>query len=145
VTATNGAGSASSPSSFTVTADGTAPVTTIACSGGCAGWHGAAATITLSASDGGSGVAQILYSTDGSAPSTLYTGSFTVASTKTVKYAATDKVGNTETVQSTQIQVDTTAPSAPTFAFSAFTKASATGNTVYYNPAAAGGFTVTPS
>src|SRR5204862_6582548 len=43
VTAANGAGLTSQATSFTVTRDGTAPVTTITCDGGpCAGWHTAA-------------------------------------------------------------------------------------------------------
>src|SRR5204863_515692 len=37
VTATNNAGLTSNPSSFTVTADSAAPITSVACTGGCAG------------------------------------------------------------------------------------------------------------
>ena len=99
VTAANPAGLTSSPTSFTVTPDGTAPVSSIACSDGCAGWHPTApVTVTLSANDGGSGFGQILYSTDGSAPSTVYAGPFTVSAqgTTTVRFAATDAVGNVE-------------------------------------------------
>src|SRR5207244_9343153 len=143
VSATNGAGLVSAATSVTVSADASAPTTTISCSGGCGGWHAAASTVTLSASDGGAGVAQILYSTDGSAPSTLYSGPFSVSTTKTVKYAASDKVGNTETVQSTLVQVDTSAPTAPSLACSAFSNASLSGATVFHRPGAAGGFTVT--
>ena len=131
-----------------MTPDGTAPVSSIACSGGCAPWHSAApVTVTLSASDGGSGVGQILYSTDGSAPSTVYAGPFTVSAqgTTTVRFAATDAVGNAETAQSQTVRIDATAPTAPALAFSAFSNAVATGTDVFYNPALAGGFTVTPS
>ena len=56
----------------------------------------------------------------------------------------TDNVGNTATTTAT-VLVDTTAPSAPTLAFSAFTNAYATGTTVYFKGSAAGGFTVTPT
>src|SRR5205807_8459338 len=70
VTATNGAGLASAPTSFTVTPDGTAPSTTIACDGAaCAGWHTAApVSVTLDAADTASGVTEIRYTTDGGDP-----------------------------------------------------------------------------
>src|SRR5207237_2571223 len=58
---------------------------------------------------------------------------------------STDKGANSEPVQSTLVQVDTSAPTAPSLAFSALSNASASGSTVFYRPGAAGGFTVTPS
>jgi len=91
---------------------------------------------------------RIVYSTDGSDPifgGTTYAGAFNVSSTTTVKYAALDNVGNVESVHTRTIQVDDTAPSAPTLAFSGFTGAHATGSTVYFRPGSSGGFTVTPS
>ena len=144
VTATNNAGLTSTPTSFTVTPDGTAPTATIACDGGsCTGWHTTSpVSVTLSATDGGSGVDRILYSTDGSAPSTVYGGPFTIASTASVKFSAIDKVGNTTATASTPVQIDTTAPTTPALSFSALTNASASGPTVYYRSSAAGGFTV---
>jgi hypothetical protein len=55
-----------------------------------------------------------------------------------------DKVGNATTYTSPDIKVDTTAPAAPTLAFSALSNAFGSGTTVYYRPAAASGaFTVT--
>jgi Chitobiase/beta-hexosaminidase C-terminal domain len=54
--------------------------------------------VTLSADDGGSGVAQIKYTTDGTDPSpvngTVYSGAFALPSTATVKFRAYDQVGN---------------------------------------------------
>jgi hypothetical protein len=151
VTAQNGAGLSSAASAFTVSADSTAPSSTIACVGAAcsAGWYTSApVSVTLAASDAASGVDRIVYTTDGSDPTsggTTYAGAFGVSATTTVKYAAYDNVGNVESVKSRTIQVDTTAPSAPTFAFSGFTNAHATGSTVYFRPASSGGFTVTPS
>src|SRR5207237_10032981 len=63
----------------------------------------------------------------------------------TVKFAAYDRVGNVEGVQSKQIQVDTTAPTVPTLAFSGFTNAHLRAGTVYFRTGASGGFTVTPT
>jgi hypothetical protein len=145
VTATNNAGLTSAPTSFTVTADTIAPTTTVTCGGGCAGWHNAATSVTLSAADGGSGVAKILYSTDGTAPSLAYSGPIAISATTTVRFAAVDKVGNLEATKSQQVQVDTSAPSAPLLTLSAGTGSAVTGSTVFYNPAAAGGFSLTAS
>jgi hypothetical protein len=151
VTAQNGAGLSSAPTSFTVTADSTAPSSTIACDGAscAAGWYtNAPVSITLTATDAGSDVDHIAYSTDGSDPifgGSTYTGSFDVSSTTTVKYAALDNVGNAESVHTRTIQIDSTAPSAPTLAFSGLANAHATGSTVYFRPGSSGGFTVTPS
>ncbi|MBF9133232.1 DUF1080 domain-containing protein [Plantactinospora sp. S1510] len=76
-----------------------------------------AATVTLSATDTGSGVGRIEYSLDGG-PYGTYTAPVTVnaAGQHTVTYRATDVAGNTSPVQSTAFQVvppanpDTTAP-----------------------------------
>jgi hypothetical protein len=61
------------------------------------------------------------------------------------RYVVGDNVGNSTTYTSPDVKVDTTAPTAPTLAFSTFTNASATGtSTVYYQPgASSGAFTVT--
>jgi PKD repeat protein len=56
-----------------------------------------------------------------------------------------DKAGNTASIGTT-VSVDTTAPTAPTLAFSALSSNAfydATGNTLYFRPAANGAFTVT--
>ncbi|MDX6484081.1 MAG: hypothetical protein QOE95_1852, partial [Gaiellaceae bacterium] len=151
VTAQNGAGLSSAATSFAVTADSTAPTSTIACNAAAcaAGWFTTApVTVTLAATDAGSDVNRIVYSTDGSDPifgGSTYAGSFAVSSTTTVKYAALDNVGNVESVHTRTIQVDATAPSAPTLGYSGFANAHATGSTVYFRPGSSGGFTVTPS
>ncbi|MDQ2982128.1 MAG: chitobiase/beta-hexosaminidase C-terminal domain-containing protein, partial [Actinomycetota bacterium] len=150
VTATNNAGLTSDPTSFTVTADGTAPSSSIACTGGCAGWHTSTpVSITLSSSDGESGVAQLKYTTDGSDPGplngTLYVAPFDVSATATVKYAARDAVGNWETANSQLVQVDTTKPSAPSLSYGSFTNAALSGGVVYFRAGAAGSFDVTGS
>ena len=61
-------------------------------------------------------------------------------------YVVMDSLGNTTTYTSPSIKVDTTAPAAPTLAYSAFTNTCWTGSgtTVYYRSAAASGsFTTT--
>jgi hypothetical protein len=95
--------------------DTTAPVSSIACNGSaCSAWYKASLTVTLSATDGGgSGVAAIRYTTDGSTPtasSALYTAPFSVSATSTVKFRAWDNAGNVEATNSQLIQIDTTAP-----------------------------------
>ena len=103
--------------------DTTPPTSTIMCDGisdggGCAsGWYDRSVLVTLTASDnpGGSGVASIRYTTDGSVPTTtngtVYTGPFTVSSTTTVKYRAYDNAGNAEAIHAQRIQIDEVAPS----------------------------------
>ncbi len=152
VTAQNNAGLSSNATSFTVTPDSSLPSSAIQCNGGAcsAGWYTSSpVSITLSANDTGSGVSQIKYTTDGSDPTlgngTVYAGAFNVAATTTVKYRAWDNVGNAEAVQTKLIQIDTTAPTAPTLSFSALTNAFAAGQTVYFRPGLAGGVTVTAS
>jgi peptidoglycan/xylan/chitin deacetylase (PgdA/CDA1 family)/N-acetyl-beta-hexosaminidase len=92
------------------------PTSSIACNlDVCStGWYGAPVSVSLSAADGGSGVAAIRYTTDGTDPTTsspLYTAPFSVPATTTVKYRAWDTAGNVEATNSQLIQVDTTAPS----------------------------------
>jgi peptidoglycan/xylan/chitin deacetylase (PgdA/CDA1 family) len=112
------AGNAESVQSQPVQIDTSPPSTAISCNGAAcsSGWYNAAVKVTLPATDaGGSGVANTFYTTNGSDPTnsptaTLYTGAFTVPATATVKYYSTDNAGNAETVNSQQIQIDTTAP-----------------------------------
>jgi hypothetical protein len=94
--------------------DNEPPTSSIACNlAVCSGWYGGPVSVTLSAADGGSGVAAIRYTLDGSEPtasSTVYSGPFTVSATTTVKFRAWDNAGNVEATNSQLIQVDTTAP-----------------------------------
>ena len=76
------------------------------------------------------------------------TASFQLSSAGTIKWFATDHVGNASSVQSVSLQIDTTAPTAPTgFAFSATTHAyyPGSGTTVFFQGGGTGGFTVTAS
>ena len=116
VTATNGAGLTSPAGTFSVTADSTAPASSITCEAGAcsAGWYTSSVNVALSATDAGSGVASIKYTTDGSDPSpvngTVYSGSFSLADTATVKYRAYDAVGNEEAVGSKLVRIDSGSP-----------------------------------
>ena len=97
-------------------ADTTPPVSTIRCDGAtCGGWYGGApVTVTLSATDSQSGVAQIRYTTDGTDPAVaghVYTGPFTLSANATVKWFARDVAGNSEPGRSQDVRFDTTAPS----------------------------------
>ncbi|HEX4525868.1 MAG TPA: chitobiase/beta-hexosaminidase C-terminal domain-containing protein [Gaiellaceae bacterium] len=98
--------------------DVAAPATAIQCNtGGCGGFFNVAVSVTLSSADnpGGSGVSQIVYTTDGTTPTqshgTVYAGTFSITQTMTVKYRAFDVAGNQEAVNSQLIQIDTVAPS----------------------------------
>jgi peptidoglycan/xylan/chitin deacetylase (PgdA/CDA1 family) len=92
-------------------ADTTPPVTGITCNGTACAKNGyrSAVTVTLSATDAGSGVASTRYTTDGSTPTatngSTYTGPFTVSATTTVTFYSTDNAGNPEAVKSQQIKI----------------------------------------
>jgi peptidoglycan/xylan/chitin deacetylase (PgdA/CDA1 family) len=97
--------------------DTTAPASAITCNAqACSnGWYTSSpVTVALNASDtGGSGVDKTYYTTDGSTPSTsspVYTAPFSVATTLTVRFFSTDKVGNAEQVRSQRVQIDANAP-----------------------------------
>jgi hypothetical protein len=90
--------------------DTTPPVTTIACSGGCTGFKKDPVTVTLSATDDDSGVEETLYSTDGSAPSTVYTAPFQVSADADIRFRSEDVAGNVETEQAQVVDFDLVAP-----------------------------------
>jgi peptidoglycan/xylan/chitin deacetylase (PgdA/CDA1 family) len=110
------AGNAEAVGSQQITIDTGPPLTMISCNGtACSsGWYTTSpVTVTLTASDSGSGVDKTYYTVDGSTPttsSTVYTAPFTVTATTTVKFFSVDAVGNTEGVGSQLIQVDTVGP-----------------------------------
>jgi peptidoglycan/xylan/chitin deacetylase (PgdA/CDA1 family)/uncharacterized cupredoxin-like copper-binding protein len=110
------AGNVEATNSKLIQVDASAPHSSLACNGAsCArGWYTGPVSVSLSASDSGSGVAAIHYTTDGSDPtssSTPYTGPFSVSRSTTVKYHAWDVVGDVEATNSELIRVDTLAPS----------------------------------
>ena len=121
---TDGAGNVEAPGSRPVTigpgSDDTAPPTTsVACDAAACtdSWYGPAPVrVTLSATDaGGSGVAAIRYTTDGTDPASsstavLYSGPVDLASTTAIRFSSTDQAGNVEPTQSQLVRVDTTAP-----------------------------------
>jgi peptidoglycan/xylan/chitin deacetylase (PgdA/CDA1 family) len=99
--------------------DATPPTSTITCNnsggeGSCGGYYSEPVNIQLTAVDnvGGSGVATIRYTTDGSDPSpthgTVYAGSFDT--TTTVKYRAYDIAGNAEPIHTQPILIETMPP-----------------------------------
>ena len=99
-----------------VQVDAAPPSSTITCDGGaCSGTHTAPVTIGLSAADnvGGSGVASIRYTTDGSIPTAgsggVYTSPFDVNQTTTVNYLAIDNAGNAETFNTQVVTIGTPA------------------------------------
>ena len=108
------AGNAEPTDTQLIEVDTTAPSSASACNGSaCSGWYAPGVSVGLSASDTGSGVASVHYTTDGSDPtlsSPTYTAPFTVSTTTTVKYRAWDNAGNVEATKSQLIQIDTTAP-----------------------------------
>jgi hypothetical protein len=109
------AGNVEAANSQQIQVDTTAPSSSISCGGSScsSGWYNGSVVVTLSATDDSSGVSVIRYTTDGSDPtasSTAYTAPFTVSTTTTVKYRASDNAGNVEATKSQLIQIDTTAP-----------------------------------
>jgi hypothetical protein len=108
-------GNAEATKSQLIQIDTSTPQSLIRCNGTtCAtGWYKASVSVTLSATDTGSGVAALRYTTDGSVPtssSPLYSGPFTLSTTATVRYRAWDVAGNVEATKSQLIQVDTVPP-----------------------------------
>jgi peptidoglycan/xylan/chitin deacetylase (PgdA/CDA1 family) len=102
-----------------ISADTSAPVTTIACNGSACSSSTYTSTVyvTLPSTDTGSGVASTRYTTDGSDPaltSPVYTGQIPVTSTTTLKFRSWDNAGNAEAVNTQAIQAslppDTTPP-----------------------------------
>ncbi|MFC0111470.1 ThuA domain-containing protein [Kibdelosporangium aridum] len=94
-------------------ADSEAPVTTATTDPAVPEWSTSPVTVTLAATDSGSGVDRTEYSVDGGAW-TPYTAPFTVSGdgTHQLSYRSADKAGNVETAKTLTVKVDTTAPTA---------------------------------
>ena len=110
-------GNVSNAVTAVITLDTTAPTGTVTVNSGASYVAGTSATLTLSASDAGSGVAQMAFSNDGttwSTPETFGTNkSWTLSAgdgTKTVYARFTDALGNVSSGVSDTISLDTTGP-----------------------------------
>jgi len=113
---TDHAGNVEAAKSLPVTiADTTPPSSSMSLSGtpGTNGWYTGTVTVTLSATDAGSGVAAIKYFVDGATVTHTYTVPFTISSdaAHTVTFWAIDQAGNTETNNNGSVKIDKTAPS----------------------------------
>ncbi len=89
------------------------------------GWQNSSVSVSLSASDTTSGVSKTYYTRDGSTPTTLsnqYSTPilFTTDGTKTLKYFSKDVATNAESVHTTTILIDATAPSSSITALSSY-------------------------
>jgi Chitobiase/beta-hexosaminidase C-terminal domain len=119
VTGADAAGNSTAAPTLTFTNDSTAPSTTDNTASIGSTCKNSTQTVTLTPTDGGSGVAATYYTTDGSTPTTGSSQGTSIAlssdGTYTIKYFSVDKVGNTESVRTaaTTICIDKTAP-APT-------------------------------
>lgn len=98
------------------TLDLVAPTTTLATTGiiGQNGWFRSNVSVSLSASDGQSGVLDTFYSLDGGSTFQTYIGPIllTTEGTTTIPYSSVDQAGNNETLQSTSVKIDKTPPEA---------------------------------
>ncbi len=85
------------------------PVTTFI---GPSGWVKGPVTAMLQAVDASSTVAGTWYSLDGSTPSVLYQGSIAISNEglTTVKYRSSDVWNNVETVKTSEVRIDNSAP-----------------------------------
>ena len=109
------AGNVEATKSQLIQIDSTPPTSSIACnSAACSSnWYSASVSVSLLATDLGSGVATIRYTTNGTDPtasSPLYTGPINVAATTMVKFRAWDVAGNIEATKTQSIRIDIVAP-----------------------------------
>ena len=97
-----------------VAVDALPPLTTATpplASSATTGWRNSAQTVTLTATDAGSGVAGTSYSIDGG-PTLIYSAPFTVSApgSHAVTYFSTDNAGNAEQPQTGYVNIDTAVP-----------------------------------
>jgi hypothetical protein len=116
--AVDNAGNNETSKSFVVNIDKTAPVTTSNAtpSPNAAGWNQTNTTVTLTATDSGSGVQSVRYSLSGAQTSGTVSSSnpasvsITMEGTTTVTYTAADTAGNNESSKSLAVKVDKSLP-----------------------------------
>jgi uncharacterized repeat protein (TIGR03803 family) len=101
------ASNAETPGSLTVNIDTTAPTTTVQPSSTLTTTYPNPASVSLAATDSGSGVAATYYNVDGGSY-TLYNGSFAVSGTGThsVSYYSVDVAGNQESAKSVSVIIN---------------------------------------
>jgi flagellar hook assembly protein FlgD len=113
LTAADGWGNAPAVASGAATIDDTDPQSRAAVTGtlGLNGWFVGPATVALSATDTGSGLAARRYSIDGG-PTKTYSAPFALTSpaAHTVAYFGIDRAGNRETTRSITVKVDAAKP-----------------------------------
>lgn len=109
------AGGTEQQRAITVNVDAGAPSTQFSAAGtlGGGGWYRGNVQITLAAADAQSGVATTYYSVDGG-PAQTYAGAFTVSGNgrHQVSYWSVDRTGNAETARASEVNIDSTAPTA---------------------------------
>ncbi len=95
--------------------DNPPPVTTDTLSGtsGSSGWYRSTVSVSLSASDAGSGVAATYYTIDSGSQQTYSGSAFTVSGQGTyhITFWSVDKAGNMESAESDSFKIDSVAPS----------------------------------
>jgi hypothetical protein len=121
-TATDAAGNTSSPTGFAGNVDTNDPVSdpaTASKSGGggysSGDWSNESVTVSLSATDSGSGVKEIVYTINGGSSHTISGGSgsipaFTTDGIYTIDYHAVDNVGHGESTHTFTVKIDKTKP-----------------------------------
>jgi hypothetical protein len=144
LTGTDNVGNSASVAT-TVKVDSVAPSTTDNTASIGNAWHNTNTTVTLTPTDGGSGVASTYYTTNGSTPTTSSSEgtsvSLTTTGVYTIKYFSVDNAGNAEAVQTagTQIRIDKTLPT-NALSMTGATNAFLNGTTPYFKNNAAGSF-----
>src|SRR5262249_50702326 len=113
-TATDNAGNSATTTIGGIDIDLTRPTTTSIVSGslGHNGWYQSSVMVELTASDNLSGIKNTFFQIDGGVQQTYAGVPFTVAgdSFHTVTYWSIDKAGNTESIETLKVKIDTTPP-----------------------------------